>query len=94
MQNKVIGVAYETVQIADGSLPILKPMSEIAGKLSVQFGAQALEAVHGGRGVLLGGAAGVAPARVVILGGGTAGLSACSVALGMGAQVFLLDVNS
>jgi len=94
IENKVIGVAYETVQIADGSLPILRPMSEIAGKLSVQFGAQALEAVHGGRGVLLGGAAGVAPARVVILGGGTAGLGACSVALGMGAQVFLLDVNT
>ena len=92
--KKVIGVAYETVQLADGSLPILKPMSEIAGKLSVQFGAQALEVIHNGRGVLIGGAAGVAPARVVILGGGTAGLSACSVALGMGAQVFLLDVNS
>jgi alanine dehydrogenase len=94
IENKVIGVAYETVQIADGSLPILKPMSEIAGKLSVQFGAQALEIIHNGRGVLLGGAAGVAPARVVILGGGTAGLSACSVALGMGAQVFLLDINT
>jgi len=92
--KKVIGVAYETVQLADGSLPILKPMSEIAGKLSVQFGAQALEAIHGGRGVLIGGAAGVAPARVVILGGGTAGLSACSVALGMGAEVSLLDINS
>ncbi len=61
IDKKIIGVAYETVQLADGSLPILKPMSEIAGKLSVQFGAQALEAIHGGQGILLGGAAGVAP---------------------------------
>jgi alanine dehydrogenase len=93
IDKKIIGVAYETVQLADGSLPILKPMSEIAGKLSVQFGAQALEAIHGGQGILLGGAAGVAPAQVVILGGGTAGFSACSVALGMGARVVLLDIN-
>jgi alanine dehydrogenase len=93
IEKKIIGVAYETVQLADASLPILKPMSEIAGKLSVQFGAQALEAIHGGRGVLIGGAAGVPPATVVVLGGGTAGLSACSVAWGMGAQVVLLDIN-
>jgi alanine dehydrogenase len=69
-------------------------MSEIAGKLAVQFGAQALEAIHGGRGILLGGAAGVAPALVVVLGGGTAGWSACAVALGMGAQVRMLDINA
>jgi alanine dehydrogenase len=94
MEKKIIAVAYETVQLEDGSLPILKAMSEIAGKLAVQFGAQALEAVHGGRGILLGGAAGVAPALVVVLGGGTAGWSACAVALGMGAQVRLLDINA
>ena len=93
IDKKVIAVAYETVQLQDGSLPILKPMSEIAGKLSVQFGAQALEAIHGGRGVLLGGASQAAPALVVILGGGTAGWNACAVALGMGARVYLLDIK-
>ncbi len=93
IEKKIIAVAYETVQHADGSLPILKAMSEIAGKLAVQFGAQALEAAHGGRGILLGGAAGVAPAQVVVLGGGTAGWNACSVAIGMGAQVRLLDIK-
>ena len=94
MEKKIIAVAYETVQLEDESLPILKAMSEIAGKLAVQFGAQALEAIHGGRGILLGGAAGVAPALVVVLGGGAAGWSACAVALGMGAQVRLLDINA
>jgi alanine dehydrogenase len=94
IEKKIIAVAYETVQRADGSLPILKPMSEIAGKLAVQFGAQALEAIHGGRGVLMGGASQVPPALVVILGGGTAGWNACDVALGMGAKVFLLDINA
>jgi len=94
IDKKIIAVAYETVQLEDGSLPILKAMSEIAGKLAVQFGAQALEAIHGGRGILLGGAAGVAPALVVVLGGGVAGWSACAVALGMGAQVRLLDINA
>ena len=94
MENKIIAVAYETVQLEDGSLPILKAMSEIAGKLAVQFGAQALEVINGGRGILLGGAAGVAPAIVVILGGGAAGWSACAVAHGMGAHVRLLDINA
>jgi alanine dehydrogenase len=94
INRKIIAVAYETVQLEDGSLPILKAMSEIAGKLAVQFGAQALEAINSGRGILLGGAAGVAPALVVVLGGGTAGWSACAVALGMGAVVRLLDINA
>lgn len=93
IEKRIIAVAYETVQLEDGSLPILKAMSEIAGKLAVQFGAQALAAVHGGRGILLGGAAGVAPAQVVVLGGGNAGWNACSVAIGMGARVRLLDIN-
>jgi alanine dehydrogenase len=94
IDKKVIAVAYETVQLPDRSLPILKPMSEIAGKLSVQFGAQALEAIHGGRGVLLGGASQAGAAVVVILGGGTAGWNACAVALGMGANVYLMDINT
>jgi alanine dehydrogenase len=86
-----IAIAYETVEGADGSLPLLAPMSEIAGKLSVQAGAHALEKGGGGRGVLLGGIPGVAPAKVVIIGAGSVGVNACSVALGMGARVVVLD---
>lgn len=93
IEKRIIAVAYETVQLEDGSLPILKAMSEIAGKLAVQFGAQALETTHGGRGIVLGGATGVAPAQVVILGGGNAGWHAAAVAIGMGARVRLLDIN-
>ncbi|MFT7086895.1 MAG: alanine dehydrogenase [Rickettsiales bacterium] len=84
-------IAFETVSAADNSLPLLAPMSEVAGKLSVQAGAKALEKASGGMGILLGGVPGVAPAKVVILGGGVAGLNAAKIAVGMGAQVVILD---
>lgn len=93
LQNKVTGVAYETIQLADGSLPLLFPMSEVAGRLSVQAGARCLEVSCGGRGILLSGVSGVKPANVVILGAGTAGANACYVAVGMGAHVSVLDIN-
>jgi alanine dehydrogenase len=93
LKKKVVGIAYETVQVKDGTLPILKPMSEIAGRLSVQIGAQGLEAKSGGRGILMGGAKGVSPARVTILGGGSAGFRAAEVALGMGGLVTVLEIN-
>jgi len=90
---KVSAFAYELVQTPDGRLPLLEPMSEVAGKLSVLNGAYFLLAQNGGRGVLLGGAVGVPPAEVVILGAGTAGKSACATAVGMGASVTLMDIN-
>jgi len=93
MNTDAVAVAYETVQAEDGSLPLLIPMSEIAGRMAVQEGAKYLEAPMGGRGVLLGGLAGVAPADVVILGGGIVGANAARVAAGVGASVYLLDVN-
>jgi alanine dehydrogenase len=93
LEKKVIGIAYETVQLPDGSLPLLEPMSEIAGKLSVQVGACYLQREHGGSGVLLGGVPGIRPGNVVIIGGGTVGTNAAKVALGMGASVTILDIN-
>jgi len=84
-------VAYETVQLDDGSLPLLAPMSEIAGRLAAQVGAYLLEKPHGGRGVLMGGCTGVRPARVVVLGAGTVGWNAARIAAAMDAEVFLLD---
>jgi alanine dehydrogenase len=93
LKSGVTGIAYETVQLKDGSLPLLIPMSEVAGRMAPQVGAQFLEKPKGGRGVLLGGVPGVAPASVVILGGGTVGTNAAKIALGMGAQVTILDVN-
>lgn len=89
----VRALGYETVQLDDGSLPLLAPMSEVAGRLSVQVGAWCLQAENGGRGLLLGGASGVRPAKVVILGAGIAGANACKVAVGVGAHVSVLDVN-
>lgn len=86
-------IAYETVMTADGRLPLLTPMSIIAGRLSVQFGARYLEKQQGGRGVLLGGVPGVPPGRVTILGGGIVGTEAARIAVGMGAQVQILDIN-
>jgi alanine dehydrogenase len=86
-------IAYETVQTADGALPLLAPMSEVAGRLSAQVGAYHLMRSHGGRGVLMGGVPGVAPADVVVIGGGTAGYNAARVAAGMGAHVTVFDVN-
>jgi len=93
MERKVVGVAYETIQAADGSLPLLTPMSEIAGRLSIQVGARFLEGPCGGRGVLLGGVPGVAPGRVAIIGGGTVGTNAARMAVGLGAEVWILDIN-
>ncbi|MGR3455233.1 alanine dehydrogenase [Pseudooceanicola sp.] len=84
-------VAYETVTGAGGGLPLLKPMSQVAGRMAVQAGATALEKVHGGRGVLLGGVPGVAPGRVVVIGGGVVGFNAAQMAVGLGAEVTVLD---
>jgi len=86
-------IAYETVQTADGALPLLAPMSEVAGRLSAQVGAYHLMRTHGGRGVLMGGVPGVEPAEVVVIGGGTAGYNAARVAGGMGSAVTVFDVN-
>ena len=91
VEHKVTAIAYETIEEADGSLPLLEPMSEIAGKMSIQVGAHFLERAPGGRGVLLGGVPGVNPADVVIIGGGIVGRSAARVALGMGAHVTILE---
>ena len=93
LSSGVTAIAYETVQTEEGKLPLLIPMSEVAGRMATQVGASYLERHHGGRGVLLGGVPGVAPANVAILGGGTVGTNAAKVALGMGAQVTVLDVN-
>ncbi|MFO7172530.1 MAG: alanine dehydrogenase [Bacillota bacterium] len=94
MDRKVAAIAYETVQLADGSLPLLTPMSEVAGRMAVQIGARFLEKPQGGRGVLLGGVPGVAPGRVVIIGGGTVGTNAARIAVGLGAHVTILDINA
>ena len=91
--NGVTAIAYETVQLADGSLPLLAPMSEVAGRMSVQIGAHFLERHNGGRGVILGGAPGVRPARVVVLGAGNVGWNAAWMAAGLEAEVDLLDKN-
>ncbi len=88
------GVAYETIETADGQLPCLQPMSEIAGRLSVQEGAKYLEKTFGGRGVLLGGVPGVERGKVGIIGGGVVGTNACKIATGMGAEVTILDISA
>jgi alanine dehydrogenase len=92
-ERKVIAIGYETVQLADGRLPLLAPMSEIAGRMAPHVGASFLERPHGGRGVLMGGAAGVTPARVVVLGAGMAGTNAAWIAAGMEAEVTIVDKN-
>lgn len=89
----VTAVAYETIQLEDGSLPLLTPMSEVAGRMSIQIGAHFLEKAHGGKGVLLSGVPGVAPAKVAVIGGGIVGTNAAKIALGMGADVSILDIN-
>jgi len=94
MANKVKAVAYETIESEDGQLPCLKPMSEIAGRLSVQEGAKYLEKTFGGRGILLGGVPGVKRGNIVIIGGGVVGINACKMAIGCGANVTILDLNS
>ena len=90
---RIIAVAYETIQTHDGFLPLLVPMSEVAGKMSVQVGAHFLEKTQGGRGVLLGGVPGVRRGRVTILGAGTVGMAAATIAVGLGADVYVLDVD-
>ncbi len=91
LERKVKSVAYETIELSDGTLPLLKPMSEVAGRMSVQVGAYFLQESNGGRGVLLGGVPGVAPGKVTILGAGTVGLNALKIAVGMGAQVTIIN---
>ncbi|MBX7113594.1 MAG: alanine dehydrogenase [Myxococcaceae bacterium] len=93
VEKKVAAVAYETIQPEDGSLPLLKPMSEVAGKMSIQVGATCLEKEKGGKGILLGGVPGVRRGRVTIIGGGVVGTCAAKVALGLGAEVTILDTN-
>lgn len=93
MKQKIKGVAYETIETGDGQLPCLRPMSEIAGRLSIQEGAKFLEKTFGGRGVLLGGVPGVKRGKVSIIGGGIVGTNACKIATGIGAEVTILDVN-
>ncbi|MCF7790492.1 MAG: alanine dehydrogenase [Victivallales bacterium] len=93
LSRKVIGIAYETVQESDGSLPLLIPMSQIAGRLSTQEGAKYLEKSYGGRGVLLGGVPGIKRGKVLIIGGGISGTNACKIAVGMGADVTIMDIS-
>jgi len=93
LDRKIVGIAYETVQLDDGSLPLLIPMSEVAGRMAVHEGAKYLERENGGRGILLGGVPGVDPGHVVIIGGGIVGANAAKMAIGTGAQVTLLDVS-
>jgi len=94
LKKKVVGIAYETVQLANGALPLLSPMSEVAGRMSVQVGAHLLESTCEGRGMLLGGVSGVEKAKVVVVGGGNVGLSAAKIAAGMEAQVTILDIST
>ncbi len=94
LQKKVTGIAYETVQLEDRTLPLLSPMSEVAGRLSIQTGARLLETNCGGRGVLLGGVTGVERANVVIVGGGNVGTNAAKMAVGLGANVTVLDIST
>lgn len=93
LKKKVVGVAYETIQLENGSLPLLTPMSEVAGRMAIQIGARYLEKTYGGAGVLLGGVPGVPAAEVVIVGGGIVGTNAAKMAMGLGANVTILDVN-
>jgi len=90
---RVAAIGYETIALADGSLPLLAPMSEVAGRLAIQVGAWCLQAPNGGAGILLGGVSGVRPANVVILGAGIAGTNACQMAAGLGAHVSIVDIN-
>ncbi len=93
IKSGAVCLAYETIQKADGSLPLLTPMSEVAGRMAIQEGAKYLEVAQGGQGVLLGGVTGVDPATVVVIGGGIVGLNAAKMACGLGAKVYILDTN-
>lgn len=94
VKKEVTVIAYETIQLENGSLPLLTPMSEVAGRMSAQLGAQFLEKTKGGKGVLLGGVPGVKPANVVIVGGGVVGTNAAKMALGLGADVTIIDISA
>lgn len=93
LERKVVAIAYETVTDDRGGLPLLLPMSEVAGRISIQAGAKCLHMANGGKGILLGGVPGVPPARVVVLGGGVAGTEAARMAIGLGADVTIIDIN-
>ncbi len=93
IECKSVNIAYETIQKGDGSLPLLTPMSEVAGRMAAQEGAKYLEMPQGGRGILLGGVPGVAPGTVIVIGGGVVGINAAKIACGLGAQVYLLDTS-
>ncbi len=93
MERGIVGIAYETIQMPDGSLPLLAPMSAVAGRMATQIGASYLQHDHGGKGMLLGGVTGVERGRVVILGGGVVGINAAKMAVGLGAKVTILDTN-
>jgi len=93
IKSNSINIAYETIQKEDGSLPLLTPMSEVAGRMAIQQGAKYLEMAHGGRGLLLGGVPGVNPGTVVVIGGGVVGTNAAKMACGIGAKVYILDFN-
>jgi alanine dehydrogenase len=93
LEKKVSAIAYETIELPDRSLPLLTPMSEVAGRMAIQVGAACLEKERGGKGILLGGVPGVRPGKVAIIGGGVVGTNAAKMAVGMGAQVRILDVN-
>ncbi|WP_394578938.1 alanine dehydrogenase [Cytobacillus firmus] len=94
VEKEVSSIAYETIQLDNKSLPLLTPMSEVAGRMSVQLGAQFLEKIHGGKGVLLGGVPGVKPGKVVIIGGGVVGTNAAKMAVGLGADVSIIDISA
>ncbi len=93
LSKGIIGIAYETVQLEDGSLPLLAPMSAVAGRLAIHVGCTCLETIHGGKGVLLAGVPGVRPGKVVIIGAGVSGMNAAQLAVGLGARVTILDIN-
>lgn len=93
-ERKVKAIAYETIQLENGSLPLLTPMSEVAGRMATQIGAFYLQKDHGGKGILMGGVTGVKPAKVTIIGGGVVGTNAAKMAMGLGASVTILDVNT
>lgn len=94
MKKEVVAIAYETIQLDNGSLPLLIPMSEVAGRMAIQIGAQFLEKPYGGKGVLLGGVPGVTPANVTIIGGGIVGINAAKMAIGLGARVTIVEKNA
>lgn len=94
VNRKVSAIAYETIELANGSLPLLTPMSEVAGRMAVQVGAQCLQKHHGGKGLLLGGVPGVQRGRVTIIGGGVVGINSAKMAVGLGASVTIMDVNA